>query len=280
MTRNVWLVANRASGGNDDAALEAVLIALDRAGLAPLRTIGLPEDPLPTRDVLEASAVDLLVTFTGDGTANAALLPLEGWAGEALVLPGGTQNLLARSLHGERSADEIVAAFDRLQPTRRHLVSNRHGHGLCEIVVGPGATWSEVREALRARDIAELAATARDAVAQTAAGPGVRLVDPPLGNPEGYPAVRLYPVEGAIAIDGYGADSLADYARQGLAILQRDFRAGPHDELGRHRAVTCRSDAPIELMIDGERATGAREERFVVAPFGVTLLAHPDREPE
>jgi hypothetical protein len=81
-----------------------------------------------------------------------------------------------------------------------------------------------------------------------------------------------------IAVDGYGAEKLADYARQGLAIVQRDFRRGPHDELGRHRTVLCRSEEPIELMIDGERATGEREERFTIAPFGVTFLAHPDRD--
>ena len=278
MAREVWLIVNRASGSNDEATLEALRAALDRADLAPARTLSVPDDPLPDRHALEAAGVELLVLFAGDGTANAALLPLDGWGGEALVLPGGTQNLLARALHGELSAEAIVGAFAELVPTRRHRVRSRHGDGLCEIVAGPGATWSEVREALREGTIGELAAATSEAVAQTSSGPMVSLADPPLGKPEGYPAVRLHPAGDAIAVDAYGAESLADYARQGLAILQRDFRQGPHDTLGRHRTVLCRSDAAIELMIDGERATGGREERFTIAPFGVTLLAHPDRD--
>jgi hypothetical protein len=280
MARKVWLIVNPASGSNDGAALESLTVALAAAGLAPATTTTLPDGELPGRDALEAGAIDLLVTFTGDGSANAALPPLEGWAGQVLVLPGGTQNLLARALHGDRPAIEIVAAFDELRPTRRHLVRSRHGVGLCEIVIGPGATWSEVREALRERDVAALAATATEAMTQTASGATVRVVHPALGKAEGYPAIRLHPVGDAIAVDGYGAESLADYARQGLALLQRDFRQGPHDALGSHREVLCRSDAPIELMIDGERATGECDERFVIAPFDVTLLASPDRDRE
>lgn len=275
--RTCWLITNTASGSNDESAVAGIVSALSDAGTAPDRTITLPDDDLPARTDLERAAVELLVVFTGDGTANAAVTRLEGWGGEVLVLPGGTQNLLARSLHGERPAAEILAALadGLLVPARRHLVRSRHGDALCEVVAGPGATWSEVREALRQRDVAELAAAARDAIAQTAAGPTVALAEPSLGKPEGYPAVRLYPVGEGIALAGYGAESLADYALQGLAILQRDFRQGPHDELGQATQVVCRSAAPIELMIDGERATGDLEERFTVAPCGVTLLASP-----
>jgi hypothetical protein len=104
----------------------------------------------------------------------------------------------------------------------------------------------------------------------------VTLADPPLGNPDGYSAVRLYPRDGALAADGYGAQGLADYARQGLALVRRDFREGPHDELGLHPEVTCRSDAPIELMLDGERASGGREERFALVACDLRFLVSVD----
>ena len=80
-------------------------------------------------------------------------------------------------------------------------------------------------------------------------------------------------LDGAIAIDCYGAETLGDYAQHGLALLRRDFREGPHDELGRHTAVVCRADEPIELMIDGERRTGEREERFQIHECPVVFLA-------
>jgi len=279
--RVTWLIVNETSGSNDASAIEQVVAAMEQAGAAPARVVRLPGEDLPDRAALERGAVGRLVTFAGDGTANAVVTRLNGWNGAVLVLPGGTQNLLARSLHGEADANAIVAAFGRgeLAPIRRHLIRNRHGDGLCEIVAGPGAIWSDVREALRERAVGELAAAAREAIAQTSAGPRVVVAEPALGEAEGYPAVRMHPQGDAIAVDGYGAETLADYARQGLAILARDYRQGPHDELGRQRAVVCRSVAPIELMIDGERATGGTEERFVIAPCEVTLLSFATRDP-
>ena len=74
-------------------------------------------------------------------------------------------------------------------------------------------------------------------------------------------------------VDGYVAETAIDYAKHGLALLRRDFREGPHDVLGEHRAVVCRSTEPIELMIDGERMTGERLERFEIRKCEVEFLA-------
>ena len=125
---------------------------------------------------------------------------------------------------------------------------------------------------MRDGDFGAMAANLAEAVRQSAGGPPVSLVEPPLGRPEGYPAVRLSPCGNSIAIAGYGPDGVAEYARQGAAILRRDFRNGPHDSLGCHPSVTCRSDHPIELMFDGERTTGPREIRFAVKPCPVAFL--------
>jgi diacylglycerol kinase family enzyme len=276
--RTLWLVVNAASGSNSEEAVEQLVTGLDGAGYAPVRIIRLPEDELPAASQLSAAGAAILVTFTGDGTAGAQIARLHDWGGRVLVLPGGTQNLLAKSFHGERTAAEIIALLGRggLAPRQIAMIRCAPGDALCEIVAGPGATWSDVRETMRDGDVAGMAATLTEAIRQTADGPAVAVVQPALGKPEGYPAVRLHPVDGAMAVDGYGAAGLADYARQGVAILRRDFRQGPHDELGVHPAVLCRSAAPIELMLDGERTTGGPEERFEVLPCPVTFLAPAD----
>ena len=117
-----------------------------------------------------------------------------------------------------------------------------------------------------------------EAVRQSTGGAMVRVIDPVLGREEGYAGVRMEPLGDAMSADGYGAQGIADYVRQGIALLRRDFREGPHDELGHHRAVTCESidGSPIELMIDGERATGQSRETFSLAPLPVNLLASGD----
>lgn len=279
--RITWLVVNPASGSNDEDTVAALEQALVDAGCDLRRTLRVPDVPPPPRATLEQEGVELLVIFTGDGTANGVVTGLYGWAGRVLVLPGGTQNLLARSLHGEATALEIVALLGagRLRPWTRPLLRCSAGDALCEIVAGPGATWSDVRESLRELDVAGVATTVREAIGQSAGGQKVVLANPALGNPEGYPAIRFYPAgDHAMAVDGYGADGILDYARHGLALLKRDFREGPHDELGQHRAVICRAEGPIELMIDGERATGLAEERIELTPCDLTFLASGERD--
>lgn len=272
-----WLVVNSASGSNDPDAVERVAAAIDAAKFDLGRQVCVPRDDLPTPAQLNGAGVRLLAIFTGDGTSNAQVTRLYGWKGEVLVLPGGTQNLLARSLHGESTADEILArlAAGRLMPVRRRMIRSSRGDALCEILAGPGATWSDVREELRERNLGGIATTLADAVRQTTGGPGVMLANPRIGRSEGYPAVRLYPGAADMAVDGYGASDLADIARQGLAILLRDFRTGPHDELGEHARVTCQSETDIELMIDGERATGGPTETFEIMDCDVNFLSSP-----
>jgi hypothetical protein len=281
-----WLLVNQASGSNDPERVAALEEALAAAGHPTARVVSIPDDELPTSAELDAAGVGMLAIFTGDGTVNAAVGALAGWQGRVVVLPGGTQNLFAKACHGELSELEIVERLGAgdLVELRPSLIRTAHGDALCEVLAGPGAHWSDVREAMRNLDIGEMASTMSTAIEQSASGPQVAVVDPERGKPEGYPAVRIHLGEGAsgscLVIDGYGAESLGDYAMQGLALLKRDFREGPHDELGGAQAVTCRSSEPIELMIDGERATGSVEERFAVEQCEVVFLGAAGHRPQ
>lgn len=272
---NTWLCVNAASGSNNDAAIRAVTEAFAAAGSPPRRVIDIAEGGPPEPRELVEGGVDRLAIFAGDGTTNAVATALEGWNGQVLVLPGGTANLLARALHGERDAAAIIHDLSRLRPLRRACIRTSQGTALIEVLAGPGATWSDVREGLREGDLPGIAASTATAIRQSTAGPMVAIVEPALGRPEGYSGVRLEAAAGGMLVEGYGGETVADYLRQGLALLRRDFRQGPHEDLGAARDILCRSqgDGPIELMIDGERRTGAREERFSLAELAVDLLA-------
>ena len=273
----LWLVANSASGSNDDTALAALIERLHAAGHPPARVIDCSTETLPTRIELERGGVKTLAVFTGDGTIGALLPPLEGWGGQVLVLPGGTTNLLAKTLHDSCELEAIIAAFASGATRAEHRPCARlPGHtALCEVLAGPGAKWSDVREGLRAGDLAAIASTALDAVKESAGGAMVRITEPALGHDEGYAGVRIVPGEAGLIVSGYRADSFGDYFKQGLALLQRDFRDGPHDELGAHPQLLCHSadGLPVELMVDGERACGASEVRFSLATLALDLLA-------
>ena len=277
----IWLVTNSASGSYSEQAVTGLTDSFASAGRKIDHVLTIPAEDAPNRSSLEAAGVDLLAIYTGDGTINGVVTALYGWSGHVLVLPGGTQNLLAKSLHGDVDASVIVSAVfsGGAAPVTRHLVRTSQGDALCEVLAGPGAKWSDVREAMREGDLGGMAKTVGEAIGQSAGGAAVRIAEPALGKPEGYPAVRVYPDGAHMLVDGYGAETAADYAMQGLALLRRDFREGPHDELGDHPAIECISDEPIELMIDGERMTGGRRERFELHECAVEFLATNGHSP-
>jgi hypothetical protein len=271
-----WLIYNGASGSHDDAALDAIVAALSESGYPADKVLDCREAEQPDADEIRAAGVGTLVVHGGDGTINRTIAAIEGFGGAVLLLPGGTANLLSREVFGERAPLEIVGLLGRggLAPRRRNCIRGRGTLALVELLAGPGATWADVREEIRDFNVGEVIAKGWDAAAMSAVGPMVRITQPAAGRADGYAGVRLTPGPAGIAIQGYGAEGLGDLVQQGVAILKRDFRDGPHDELGESEEVTCRStgEEPIPLMVDGERCEGAAEERFSLAPLDVDLL--------
>ncbi len=268
------LVLNAASGSNTPQGCDTLRAGLVRHGIVLQRSVAVPEDSLPTPRELDEARISLVVIYTGDGTIRSALTGLEGWNGAVLVLPGGTTNLLSKALHGDRPAQDILAELPTMRRTRRPCIRSDAGTAVIEVLAGPGAKWSDVREGLREGDVAVVASSALEAAQASTVGPAVVLSHPDVGRPEGYSGVRLTPTADGIDVEGYGAETVADYLAQGMALLRRDFRSGPHDDLGPHPLVRCVSagDVPIELMLDGERDRGPAELQFSLAELEVDLL--------
>jgi hypothetical protein len=272
------LIVNAASGSNTPEAYDALRNGLTAHGIDVARTVTVPEDGLPTPPELDAAGMTLVIIYTGDGTLRSAITGLEGWGGAVLVLPGGTTNLLSKAIHGDRPLEEILADVPTMKRSRRTCLRSEAGTAVIEIVAGPGAKWSDVREGLREGDVAAVASTAMEAAQASAGGSTVVLTQPDLGKPEGYSGLRLTPLKEGIEVEGYGADTIAGYLAQGMALLRRDFRTGPHDQLGLHPRIHCASvdGSPIELMLDGERDCGSAELTISLAELDVDLLTASD----
>jgi hypothetical protein len=274
-----WLVYNGASGSHDDEAIKQLAEGLTAAGFPPAKMIDC-KDGAPDANEATDAGLALLAIHGGDGTLSRTLAGLEGFGGRVLPLPGGTYNLLARVMFGERSPLEIVDLLgqNKLLPGRRPCIRGEGVIALAELLAGPGAKWADVREEMREANIGEVIAKGWDAAATSTVGPMVALSQPAGGREDGYAGVRLVPHEGGIFIEGYGAEGLGDYVQQGLAILKRDFREGPHDELGSATQVAMRSleDEPIALMVDGERSEGGGTLAFSLDMLDVNLLGIAD----
>lgn len=275
--RATWLVSNRFSGSNDEAGLDALERCCGEHGFDVRRKTVLPDEETPTPAELEAAGIELVVVFAGDGTINRLIARLAGWNGAVLVLPGGTMNLLYHRLHGARPMTEVVAAVsdDTARRYRPKVIRTPQGDAYAGLLAGPGVSWGRVREAMRVYDLAELAQGTVAAIDETLNGEQVACLDPPLGRSEGYPLLSLTPRDDGIQVEAYHAETAADYLAQSWALLKRDFREGPHDELGRVSALTIASTQGnrFGLLIDGEQAEAPPKVELRLADCEVDLLA-------
>lgn len=275
--RQVWLVTNQSSGSNDAASADSLRAAFADAGWEVARTLCFPDEGIPAAADLRAAGDPVVAIYTGDGTVNSFVTALEGWGGQILVLPGGTQNLLSKRMHGEASADEIVARIGRgaLRAVRITAIRCTGGQALVDLLAGPGPSWNNVREALREGNIVAAVGQTGEAVSATAGGSGVRCIEPALGPPAGYPLMKLMPTHRGIQVDGYYANKLSEFLQQGWALLRRDFRSGPHDRLGLvDRLVMTKDDgSAVDVLLDGEPAQLGPRAEFTLAECAVDLLA-------
>lgn len=276
---DTWLIYNGSSGSHDDDALQALVEAMGAAGHAPAKVVDC-KDGTPDAAEADRAGIGLLAVHGGDGTLSRTIAGLEGFGGTILALPGGTFNLLARDIFGERTPLDIVTLLGegRLGVRRRNCIRGPELLALCELLAGPGAKWADVREEMRDANVGEVLVKGWDAATTSTVGPMVGLIQPPAGREEGYAGIRFCPKAEGIAIEGFAAEGLGDYLQQGMAILKRDFREGPHDDLGTPRSVECRSleGEPIPLMIDGERSEGGSSLTFSLDRLDVDLLGIAD----
>jgi hypothetical protein len=275
--RPIWLVNNASSGSNDDDALAALEQCCGRHGFRVAHRTSFPAQDLPTPAILDAAGIDRVAVFAGDGTINALLAELSGWGGAVLVLPGGTMNLLFRRLHGDREMEEVVAAVASGQSVIRRptIIRCDYGNAYAGLLAGPGTSWNQVREAMRNTAVVDLAANTVAAIQETMGGEMIACVEPPLGRPEGYPLLMMEPTSEGIKIVAYYAETPGDYLEQAWALLKRNFREGPHEDLGSLPQIRVASTqgGAFGLLIDGEPADAAPSTEFKLVTCEVDLIA-------
>lgn len=275
--QRLWLVVNGASGSNDREALAHVQRCCGGGGFVLDRILSFPDQALPEVEELERANIALVAVFAGDGTVNALVAALGGWGGAVLVLPGGTMNLLYHRLHGERSFADVIrlVAAGQARRTRPGVIRCDGGTALADLLAGPGTSWHEVREAMREADVVGVAANAAQALAATLAAPGVACREPDCEEHDAYPLIMLTPSAAGIRVSGFRAETAGEYLEGGLAVLQRRFREGPHDDLGLAAQVTLDSSdrRTLPVLIDGEPGECPAEAVFRLVPCGVDLLA-------
>jgi hypothetical protein len=274
--RKTWLIVNIDSGSYDASACDRIGDALAASGATCDRVVRIPEDDLPDRALLESRQVDTVAIYTGDGTINALAGALEGWAGDLLVLPGGTLNLLSKQLHGDRTPEAIIADLPVARRVRPPVIRGAGITALVGVILGPTTAWGAVREHVRHFDVTGLVEAVPNAVSETFGDEGVHLA----GSDRVYPALNLTPRDGRIAVQGFLADNAVQLLSHGFAWLGGDFRDGPHDDLGQHADVVIAGsqvgeggEQRIGMLYDGERGEAASGTKFTLDTLDLALLA-------
>ncbi len=253
MKKRTLLIINAASGSANSVGEDVLLQALQLAGFAVAQQIYLPEEDLPDRTSVEAHNIQVVAILSGDGTISSLGKNFAGWRGAILVLPGGTMNLLSRRLHGELSLSELIGKLAQLAESAEPFPIVRLGDQeiLTGLTVGPCTRWGEVREGMRQGDVSALREIVPAAWSETLTNDGVWIDG---RDEETYAGVFVEPIDATtLSVIAFRANNIGDMVGHGIAWLRRDFREGPHDELGAMPQVTIAGDDEIAgVLVDGE----------------------------
>lgn len=266
----LWLITNPHSGSaapEKCAALEAVC---EERGLSFAGRTRFPDEPIPRPN--ELPGADTVLLFGGDGTINAALRVLDGWAGAILILPGGTMNMLAKRLHGEADAAAIIhAAHERPRTTALPYVEAGEHRAFVGLIAGPVTAWAAAREAVRDTHLAELPARAAKAWNVTwedevALHDGERL----LGR---YRSIFAEPSRGGLSVSGIGAERMTDVARLGWAWLTGDWRQADNVDHVVTTSAILTGEGGIGALVDGEPITLTSPATLTSGVSGLMFIA-------
>ena len=161
-----YALINPAAGGVTADGEAKLRQALDAVGLgdAVIETLDHANSAAQINAIAE-TAPDLFIVWGGDGTLRSALALVGQKTPNLLLLPGGTMNLLTKSIHGDHPWSQILAAT--IKGPRQKMIPAGDLNGerfYCAMLAGAPARFAEARESLRRGEIANVVTGAREAL--------------------------------------------------------------------------------------------------------------------
>jgi diacylglycerol kinase family enzyme len=252
--QRLWFITNPGSGSSGAAKAEAVFAVFAERGLALVGKTDFPDDDLPTPNVLDVAEADTVVLFAGDGTINAAVCAVADWDGAILILPGGTMNMLAKSLHGDAEPAAIIAAaHEHGRRIALPFVEAGKHRAMVGLIVGPAANWYRARERIRERKLAALWPAVRLAWRRTF-GRGIRLAGAP-GFPAEAQAAYIRPEGDRLAVMAIDARDFRSVADLGWNLITGDWVAAHAVTEIETSRLTLVERRPVLALFDGEPVT-------------------------
>lgn len=252
---------NPASGSVTADGGDKLRAALEEAGVRDAELVELDRADFQAQlKQLSEANPDLFVVWGGDGTLRTALT-LAGQTPNLLLLPGGTMNMLTKSIHGDKSWDAILKEV-LASPKRTVIPAGKVNdeHFFCAMLAGAPARLAEARESLRRGELVKAAVEARAALETVAS------LNLEARYRDGYSFERatLPPT----SIIGVLVGPMARDAEMEVAALSEptaggalnviwssfvsDWRSAPNITIVPARSLVIEGEGDIPVIIDGE----------------------------
>jgi diacylglycerol kinase family enzyme len=213
------------------------------------------------KELADASP-DLFIVWGGDGTLRSALSVAGSSSSNLLLLPGGTMNLLTKSVHGDKPWDTILKEV-LAGPKRRIIPAGKANDELfyCAMLAGAPARFAEAREALRRGELVKAAVEARAALETlNNLNLDARYRDGYTFERESLPTTSIIGVlVGPLARDAEMEVAALEQPTAGGALnviwssFVSDWRSAPGVTVVPARSLVIESgDGDIPIIIDGE----------------------------
>jgi len=252
--KRLWLITNHASGSAGTEKCAAIEAIFAERGLALAGRTFFPDEALPDGAALDAATVDTVILFAGDGTINAAACKLDAWGGSALILPGGTMNMLAKRLHGDADPAAIVhAAHESRSSIKLPYVEAGPHRAFVAMIAGPATTWARAREIVRGGQISRLWRALRLAWARSWRD-GVSVFDGTRLRSRCNAVIVMPAADGCLKISAVAAERWGEVARLGWDYVTGDWHDAPAVDDSRSGRATIRGRPAIHALFDGEEA--------------------------
>lgn len=277
MMQKFWFITNPGSGSSTTERCEVLDALFHERGMEAVGRTRFPEESLPKPDELDAAGADTVVLFAGDGTINAAACLLSNWEGGILILPGGTMNLLAKALHGDASAEDIVhAAHQEQRRIALPLIEAGKHRAFVGLILGPAASWVHAREMVRAGRLVGLTRAVGHAWSRTF-GRGVRVAGAP-GLARDAQAIFIKPDNDRIRLTAVNARDWASIGKLGWGWVTGDWVAAAAVTEVVAPSVRVLGFKPVLALFDGEPQRlepGTEISGGKTRPQFITTLAAP-----
>lgn len=248
--QRLWLITNPASGSTSDAVLKEYDELLVTLGCVEAGRTIFPGAALPDAKTLAAANADTLVIFGGDGTINAATAIADDWDGVCLVLPGGTMNMFAKSLHGDAAWDDILTAAAQAPKQRMPLAVAGEARAISGVIAGPVSAWVHARERVRSGAWGGVRRALSFAWRKSFVR-SVRIVGDPVHTGRRR-AIFIAPLEDALEVASVGMISGLSAAILGGKWLLGNWRDDPDITVSRCQTLTLSANLTVSALFDGE----------------------------